>query len=102
MRASGFGLQASGLLLLLAGSALADAPAVDPDAPSIKIVARKDDKPVTQPTVRVGEPFHVEIDATAAAGVSVSLAGDFDQGVDRDVFTVTGKDLGVSGADWRF
>jgi hypothetical protein len=56
--------------------------AADPDLPSLVLFARQGQPAelVRQPKVKVGEPFHVVVTATARADVLVNLPASFDTG----------------------
>src|SRR5262249_45748852 len=69
-------------LLLAASIAAADEPAIDPDAPSLTLVARQGPagEVALVPKVKVGEPFHVLVTATAKPDVLLNLPAAFDAG----------------------
>jgi len=69
------------MLLLLSVSASAD-DAIDPDAPSLSLLARQgpQNDVAIIPKVKVGEPFKVTVTATAKPDVLVNLPASFDTG----------------------
>jgi hypothetical protein len=66
------------LPLLVAATALADD--VDPDAPSLSVHALVGGKVALVPRVKVGEPFHVVVEASAKPDILVNLPGSWDAG----------------------
>jgi hypothetical protein len=67
-------------LVLALLSAAAHADEVDPDAPSLRLHAQHGGQVVLTPKVKVGEPFHVLVDATAKPDVLVNLPASWDAG----------------------
>ncbi len=66
------------VLVLLGAAARADE--VDPDAPSLRLYAMRDAQVALVPKVKVGEPFHVVVEATAKPDVLVNLPASWDAG----------------------
>jgi hypothetical protein len=66
------------ILLLISTSAAAAE--VDPEAPSLIVLAMKDGKPVLAPQVKVGEPFHIVVTVTPKPDVVVGMPASFGTG----------------------